>query len=150
MFQIRNDSNDDTADVIFYSDTTINRFLDVVDRERKNLYAVYHWLTQTKTYMNWPWTYTAVYSGLTLFTRHHRKRVAQVGPTDSTIYNVWVYFKGVGRQKCIKMLLFVICVALKITITPEIKNYYYFTFYSRYSIINIIAVLNYFLGQLLD
>ena len=55
--------------------------------------------------------------------------------------------RGMGRKKCIKMLLFVICVALKIKITPEITNYYYFTFYSRYSIINIIAVLNYFLGQ---
>ena len=34
MFQIRNDSNEDTADVIFYSDTTINQLFDVVDRER--------------------------------------------------------------------------------------------------------------------
>ena len=53
MFQIRNDSNEDTTYVIFYSDTTINQLFDVVDRERKNSYAVYHWLTQSKTYMNW-------------------------------------------------------------------------------------------------
>ena len=53
MFQIMNDSNEDTAYVIFYSDTTVNRFLYVVDRERKTVYAVYHWLTQPKTYINW-------------------------------------------------------------------------------------------------
>ena len=53
MFQIRNDSNEDTTYVILYRDTTIKQLFDVVDRERNILYAVYHWLTRSKTYMNW-------------------------------------------------------------------------------------------------
>ena len=31
-------------DVIFYKAKTIDKLFHVVDRERKNLYAVYHWL----------------------------------------------------------------------------------------------------------
>ena len=89
MFQIRNYLNEDKTDVIFYKDTTIDHLFDVVDRERKNSYAVYHWLTQSKTYMNWLPGHIQL-SSLYLAWSHViiEKIVAQVGPTEGTIYNV--------------------------------------------------------------
>ena len=135
MFQRRNDFNDKKTDVIFYRDTTIDRLVDVVYKERKNSYAVYHWLTQSKTYINWP--------GFSLVTPHHRKRVVQVGPTEGTIYNVQGYFKEGKKINALKCcyLSSAICVALKMKIIPEITNYSYFIFYSRFLIVTVLHAL---------